>query len=96
MKRNVTLALVALLIGCGAGAAGHHVFVPPAGAQVAGKAFQHTCRELKWEQVLGDQELQSELGKAGWELATFVSAEEKGFGGTTTRIVACFKREVAR
>ncbi|MFW6067902.1 MAG: hypothetical protein ACOC97_06165 [Myxococcota bacterium] len=49
---------------------------------------------MKWDDVLGQQNLRPDLGDAGWELATFVSAEQKGFGRTTTRIVACFKRQV--
>lgn len=71
-----------------------NTIIPPAGAQTAGKKFQHHCEELKWDDVLGQQELRSELGREGWELATFMTAEMKGGFGTTTRIVACFKREV--
>lgn len=58
------------------------------------KRYEHRCTELSWEEVLGNQPLKADLGKNGWELATFVSAEKKAFGGPTTRIVACFKREI--
>src|SRR5690606_21808468 len=96
MKKNPVLIAIALLVGCGAGAAVHNVVMPVAGAQAHGSRFQHHCTEVKWDQVLGEQEFRPELGAAGWELVTFVSAEKKGFGGSgTTRIVACFKREVA-
>lgn len=96
MNKSVLVASVGLMIGCAAGVVGKEVLVPIAGAQANGTAFQHRCVELKWDDVLGDGELRPELGKDGWELATFVSAEQKGFGGTSTRIVACFKRAVAK
>lgn len=94
MKTQYLVGALCVSLGCAAGAVARDVVVPIAGAQAEGKAFQHQCHELKWEDVLDKQELMPELGKAGWELATFVSAEKKGAMMTTTRIVACFKREV--
>jgi hypothetical protein len=93
MNKSVLVAL-ALLVGCGAGAAVHNVVMPVAGAQGQHTIFQHHCTEVKWAEVMGEKEFRPEFGGAGWELVTFVSAEKKGFGGPTTRIVACFKREV--
>lgn len=95
MNKATLLASVGLLVGCAAGAVAKDVLVPIAGAQANGAVFQHRCVDLKWDEVLADGELRPELGKAGWELATFVSAEQKGFGGGSTRIVACFKRQVS-
>lgn len=95
MKKNSMLIATALLVGCGAGAAVHNIVMPVAGAQSRGSQFQHFCTEVKWDDVLGEQEFRPDLGASGWELVTFVSAEKKGFGGPTTRIVSCFKREVA-
>lgn len=86
-------AVACLLIGCAAGAAANHAIATPPGAQVDGKRFQHKCIELKWDDVLGVQDLAPQMGAQGWELATFVSAERKGAFNTTTRIVACFKRQ---
>ena len=95
MNAKYLTAAVCLVVGCAAGAAMDDVVVPIAGAQASGKKFQAHCEELKWDEVLGQQELKPELGQAGWELATFVSAEMKNGFGTTTRIVACFRREVS-
>jgi hypothetical protein len=94
MNRKTAIALVALLIGCAAGATAQSVVLPTAKG-TSTKRFQHHCQELKWDQVLDQQDLLPELGNAGWELATFVSAEKKGGFQTTTRIVACFKREIS-
>ena len=94
MNRTTMIATLCLMLGCAAGAAVRQAAVAPAGAQVQGKKFQHLCQELTWEEVLGSKDLKPDLGAQGWELATFVSAEKKGFGGPTTRIVACFKREI--
>jgi hypothetical protein len=94
MNRKTVIALVALLIGCAAGATAQSVVLPTAKG-TSTKRFQHHCQELKWDQVLDQQDLLPELGSAGWELATFVSAEKKGGFQTTTRIVACFKRDIS-
>ena len=96
MFKNVGVATLSLLIGCAAGVAIKETVTPIAGAQVHGRQFQHRCQELKWDSVLGGNELLPEFGAEGWELATFVSAEKKGFTGPSTRIVACFKRQVGQ
>lgn len=95
--KKLSLVGLALMIGCGAGMAARDLWMPPASAQAPVKQFQHFCSELKWDEVLGEQELRPEFGREGWELVTFVSAEQKrGLGGssTYTRIIACFKREL--
>jgi len=92
MNRTTTIATLCLLLGCVAGAAMLQLGLAPAHAQTPARRFQHLCQELTWEEVLGSKDLKPDLGKQGWELATFVSAEKKGFGGGSTRIVACFKR----
>lgn len=95
--KKFTLVGLALMIGCGAGMAARDFWRPAATAQPPAKQFQHFCTELKWDEVLGEQELRPEFGLEGWELATFVSAEQKrGLGGghTYTRIIACFKRQI--
>lgn len=94
MNTKYLTGILCLALGCAAGAAMDDVVVPIAGAQASGKQFQAHCEELKWEDVLGKQELKPDLGQQGWELATFVAAEMKGGFGTTTRIVACWRREV--
>lgn len=95
MSKGVVITCLALFVGCAAGVVGKEVLVPIAGAQAQGKKFQHICSELKWDDVLGEKTLRQDLGDQGWELATFVSAEQKGGWGNSTRIVACFKREVS-
>ncbi len=93
MKDKVGVALISLVLGCSAGVAAHRAVLPVAHGDSPDK-FHHFCTELKWDEVLGEQELLPDMGAKGWELATFVSAEQKGFGGGRTRIVACFKRRV--
>jgi hypothetical protein len=94
MNRTTAITFIALTLGCAVGATAQSVVLPLARGQTT-KKFQHHCQELKWDEVLDQQNLLPEYGDAGWELATFVSAEKKGAFNTTTRIVACFKREVS-
>lgn len=86
----MSVAGLTLIVGCGAGVVGKEILVPIAGAQVEGQQFQHQCVDLKWEDISEESELRPDLGSEGWELVSFTSAIQRG----TTRIIACFKRQV--
>jgi hypothetical protein len=77
MKGKTFIAFIALLIGCATGVAARNAVLPIAEGQGV-KVVQHHCTELKWDEVLGEQNLRPDLGNNGWELATFVSAVKRG------------------
>jgi hypothetical protein len=90
MSKNVWTAGVALIVGCAAGLVGKEAIVPTAGAQLHGKQFLNRCIDVKWEDISDKSHLRPDLGAKGWELVTLTSAMQRG----TTRLIACFKREV--
>ncbi len=90
MTKAVGLIGMALVVGCAAGVVGKELIVPTAGAQALGKRFEHRCANLKWGELDDGAELRPDFGAEGWELVTFSSAMQGG----TTRIFACFKREL--
>ena len=92
MQSKVLLATTCLILGCAAGVVASDAIAPTASAVQGAPTWENRCQEVKWDEVLGTNDLRRELGDVGFELVSLVSAEQKGAMTMKTRIIACFKR----
>lgn len=88
-KRVILVALIALVIGCGASAVVKDLIVPPAAAQNV-QQWEHFCAKIVWDEV-SDGIFKPEIGAEGWEMASML-ATIKGGMVPKTELMACFKR----
>ena len=86
-KTGIIIALVALIIGCGAGIVARTVMEPEASAYT-GQTWEHMCTNLEWDDMNGKPIL-ANVGNAGWEMAGVTAIIRVG---VAMKIYACFKR----